>query len=328
MLYQRTRDNPIIAGGPQQNKKLKFFRRIKMKKIIFTAFAVALLTLTVPSLADISVDLIADGGDTRFDAGDVEVTSDGTTLTIRITVNQAVDPWELVESHVHVAETAGQVPQKNGNPRPGKFDFHDDDPEATTVTATVHEYTIPYSLAESESVVVAVHAAIEWLEVTPDPDGTGPEPDPPDILHEETGWAEGTDFPGKNWAMYIEGELACEWDLTGVWELRFVYGSNYDHDMTVTVHDVWGDGSFVGTGGYPAGGSYSITWTVDGSVSDDAVEFTITYDPPSTYEVDAVGTIAGDGTMGGTWSSNIGQSGNWMSISGAAMQTCTLQLLP
>ena len=170
-----------------------------MKKTLIAALAFVFMMM-IGTASAIEVDLIADGGSfaTAFDAGDVEVTSDGTNLTVTITVNQAVNPWELVESHVHVAADAADVPQKNGNPRPGKFDYADSDPEATTVTPTVHEYEIPLgAIDDEEPFVVAVHVAIEWLD-----EGESAETFD-DTLYEESGWGEGPDFDGKNWAMYI-----------------------------------------------------------------------------------------------------------------------------
>jgi hypothetical protein len=298
-----------------------------MKNLI--TFAVALLTLSAPALADISVDLIADGGDTAFDAGDVDISYDGANIIVTITVDQSVDPWELVETHVHVAATAEEVPQKNGNPRPGQFDYCNLDAEATTVTPTVHEYEIPYDLDEDDDVVVAVHAAIEWLEIIPDPDGEGPLTEE-EILHEETGWGEGTAFYGKNWAMYIEGELACAWDLTGSWVWRFMYNgtSPYDHDMDVTIHQWETTGDFMGIGGYPAGGPYTKTWVVTGNVDGDNVDMLIEYDG-NGYWVDAEGTIAGDGTMSGTaCTSSQGCGHTWLTTSGEATRACTLQQLP
>jgi len=173
-----------------------------MKKTLLTVVALAWLTLSAPAWADISVDLIADGGEIGFDAGDVDISYDGANIIVTVT---SAAPWLLAETHVHVAASAALVPQKNGNPIPGKFDYDQED--ATTVTATEHVYTIPYVLVDGDSVVIAVHAAIEWLEIVgvPDDDPERPLDDPADILHEETGWGDGTDFLGKNWGMYIEG---------------------------------------------------------------------------------------------------------------------------
>ncbi len=178
-----------------------------MKKSMLAVAVFGLLTLSAPAWADITVDLIADGGDVGFDAGDVVVSYDGANIVVTITADQSVDPWVLAETHVHVAATAADVPQKNGNPTPGKFAYNQDSAEAEAVSATQHVYTIPYALVAGQSVVIAVHAAIEWLEIVGVPDDSVDRPldDPADILHEETGWGNGTDFDGKNWAMYIEG---------------------------------------------------------------------------------------------------------------------------
>lgn len=112
---------------------------------------------------------------------------------------------------------------------------------------------------------------------------------------------------------HMSGEYYNEWDITGDWVLEFDYlGSLYIHDMTVV------DNTFTGTGGYPAGGSYTTTWTVTGTVSGDDIEMKIEYDS-SSYYVDVVGTIAEDGTMSGTWS-NASQSGTWQSTSGVAIR--------
>lgn len=107
------------------------------------------------------------------------------------------------------------------------------------------------------------------------------------------------------------------WNVVGTWQLRFIYGGNYDHDMWITVQE---DGTFTGTGAYPADATtYSTTWTVSGTIvpKTGAITLHIEYDG-SSYEVDAVGTIDLTGAMSGTWESNIGQLGNWLSISGAA----------
>ncbi len=173
-----------------------------MKKSMLAVAAFGLLILSAPAWADITVDLIADGGDVGFDAGDVVVSYDGANIVVTIT---SAAPWLLAETHVDVAATAADVPQKNGNPTPGQFAYDEED--ATSVTDTVHVYTIPYTLAAGQSVVIAVHAAIEYVEIVGVPDDSLDRPldDPADILYEETGWGSGTDFDGKNWAMYIEG---------------------------------------------------------------------------------------------------------------------------
>jgi hypothetical protein len=104
------------------------------------------------------------------------------------------------------------------------------------------------------------------------------------------------------------------WDLTGDWVIRVYYGGNYDHDMTLTM-DSNGQ-AFTGTGGYPAGGPYSITETVTGVTAVSDVFWHSVYN--NGYFWDAVGTIAADRKMSGTWTSSAAQSGSWQSISGGA----------
>ena len=100
----------------------------------------------VPFLEDctpISVDLLA-GQD--IDAGQVDITCAGDQITITITME---NDWELVESHLHVADDASGVPQKNGNPKNGQFDFKGDD--------TVFQYVVTHS----GNGVVALHTIVQ-----------------------------------------------------------------------------------------------------------------------------------------------------------------------
>ena len=111
---------------------------------------------------------------------------------------------------------------------------------------------------------------------------------------------------------------ACSsaWSLLGTWKLRFVYGGNYDHDMTVIAQS---DGVLTGTGGYPAGGSHTHKWTMNGLVSGSLVTLNIAYQTGNPgYTLVASGTIAADGTMSGLWTSNASQSGTWSTLAGAA----------
>jgi hypothetical protein len=83
-----------------------------MKKIfilpILAAFMLVLFPLGV--LADTTVDLIADGGDpsTAITVGYVEVTDDGTDLTVKYVIT---DPdWCLEATHLDVQARPGQFP--------------------------------------------------------------------------------------------------------------------------------------------------------------------------------------------------------------------------
>jgi len=172
-----------------------------MKKTLLILVAVAVVQMAGPASA---VELIADGGDplTALDVGEVTVTNDATNLIVTITIDTG--DWEFLESHVHVAEAVGDIPQtKNGNAKPGKFDY--DESDATTADPTEHVYTIPLAdigdgVVPGDDIVVAVHTSIGYV----DDNGT---PDDPldDIEYEETAWGEGPEIAdGRDWAMYIE----------------------------------------------------------------------------------------------------------------------------
>ena len=176
-----------------------------MKKTLLAIIALALIAGTASA-----VDLIADGGDplTAIDVGEVTVTNDGTDLTVIFTIDTG--DWKFVETHLHVATDAADIPQtKKHNPKPGKFDYNQSD-AAINVDATEHVYTIPLAdigVGLGDDIVIAAHAAIEYVQVVGLPDDEDPEDPPadPDILYEESAWGEGHEFADdRNWAMYFE----------------------------------------------------------------------------------------------------------------------------
>ena len=120
---------------------------------------------------------------------------------------------------------------------------------------------------------------------------------------------------------------ACRVSLVGDWVISVDFnGRKYDHDMTVTAQDENGD--LFGTGAYPAGGLYSITWELaDSYVDDDFVALALDYDD-SNYLAILEGYIGANGAIGGTWTSyrvngdgdlnGPFQSGSWTTTSGKA----------
>jgi len=137
------------------------------------------------------VDLLAGQ---YIDAGDVTVENSEDSLGITL---ETTDNWYITESHVHVALTMEEIPQKNGNPQPGQFDYsHYWGTYPNSVQ--LDEYAIELEYEPGTTVYIAVHAALEQIvEDT--------------VFATETGWGEGPEFPGKNWAMYIMYEIQqCE----------------------------------------------------------------------------------------------------------------------
>lgn len=120
----------------------------------------------------------------HYVAGNVAVYNDGENL---IVVYTATGDWVLGETHLSLGNCDEEwVPTtRSGNPKIGKFD-----------------YTEPYSVSDQEVVYVipldglndnycfAAHAVVEG------PDGG------------ETAWAEGSEFSGKSWAMFVESSLS------------------------------------------------------------------------------------------------------------------------
>jgi hypothetical protein len=153
-------------------------------------------------------DLIADGRDLAINVGDVLVWNDRNTLYVKYVVTA---PWCLTETHLHVFLNDVEytdVPQKNGNPIPGKlFQIKedgnadagcdaDDSPE-TCLTAIT--YTIPLDWVPDIELFIAAHAVVQNDSVIIDGDVEPP------IYWTESAWADGEEFVvGKNWATYFE----------------------------------------------------------------------------------------------------------------------------
>jgi len=127
----------------------------------------------------------------QWDIGDVIVWRAGISLYVVYVVTEV--GCGLTETHLAVANTLSGIPQtKKGNPIPGQFDYHMDyDPPVTGFT-----YVVP---APSGPVLyVAAHAVVTCAS------------------GEETAWAAGLDFPGKNWATYFNYE-STSMGGSGVW---------------------------------------------------------------------------------------------------------------
>jgi len=134
--------------------------------------------------------------------------------------------------------------------------------------------------------------------------------------------------PNTTYTVYLakgyEPYVYTGWNVEGTWVLRLHYGaSTYDHDVVIEVQS---NGTFSGIGGYPTTGSpynYPYNETVTGTIDVMTGAITLHSDYESTYFYDAVGTIAPDGTMSGTWNGKNQPTYTWESISGHAVKTHT-----
>lgn len=122
-------------------------------------------------------------------------------------------------------------------------------------------------------------------------------------------------------ALPVGATTPPNWNVTGTYQW-LVLGT-YAHDMVITIQNP--DGTFSGTGGYPAGSSpYTADGqtpeTITGQVEGNTITFTTIYAGPYNpgYSVTVSGTIAADGSMSGTspW--------EWHTTSGNAVLLGTL----
>ena len=85
-------------------------------------------------------------------AGDVEVWSGDSDLHVKY---NTTDGWSLTETHLHIATTLAGIPQKNGNPIPGQFDYKTEHDRVLS-----YEYEIPLDAAVGDELCIAAHAVV------------------------------------------------------------------------------------------------------------------------------------------------------------------------
>ncbi len=122
-----------------------------------------------------------------IDSGSVTVRNDSGNLYVTYTTK---DGWALVETHLAVATSLSLIPQTpKGNPKNGLFPFK----RAYNPPVVSDEYVISldqYGYVEGTVLYIAAHAALVKIV-----NGA--------VVQSETGWGNGTGFPGNNWAMYF-----------------------------------------------------------------------------------------------------------------------------
>lgn len=114
------------------------------------------------------------------------------------------------------------------------------------------------------------------------------------------------------------------WSVVGSWSYTayvgsFPIGTAYTHDANISSQT---GGVLVGTGGSPAGGPYTKTWsltegTEDSTISGNDVQLVVNYDS-SSYQAIDIGIIQPDGSIIGTWTDSSNNSGIWISDIGSA----------
>jgi hypothetical protein len=121
-------------------------------------------------------------------AGTVSVYNDAANLYIRYTLTS---PWVMSDAHAAVATTLAGLPQtKTGNPIPGRFSYSATfDPEVTSYTFGV---PMAGNFTAGQVVFIAAHAGVQA---------------PRAYGGAQTGWGQGSDFPGSNWAMYLNYQV-------------------------------------------------------------------------------------------------------------------------
>ena len=118
------------------------------------------------------------------DVGDIEVSFSEGYVYVEYTTT---GDWYLYEAHVSIELDWQVIPQRNGNPVPGQFDYKDEFDNTQSYT-----FEIPWleKWDDADYFYIAGHCALEKV--------VGGE-----VVQEETGWGDGEDFPGSNWGMWF-----------------------------------------------------------------------------------------------------------------------------
>lgn len=142
-----------------------------------------------------------------WEVGNVLVVNDsgGETCVTLVLFQETLDAGYLMtEVHVDFATDVADIPQKNGNPIPGQFEYKFKFNPGEAVAG-------PYC-SDVEDEIIGAHAVVERPEISHVEDTT--------IVIDQTydkesAWGGSSDFPGKNWAYYIVyGALPLTYEFT------------------------------------------------------------------------------------------------------------------
>ncbi|MGB6371195.1 MAG: hypothetical protein WBF68_09250 [Atribacterota bacterium] len=193
-------------------------------------------------------DLIAGGGNPKsaIDVGDVLVWNDEDNLYVKYVITEG--GWCLTETHLHVATTLEGIPQKNGNPPPGKFEYsteHDPWPTEYIYEVDLGAWTsetllyiaahaVVVHVVEDECISVISDAGVKWLDL----DGITWYNAVPSHVH--SSWPA---FPGAIWIWRTEHtDVVYEYDNVPQYATDPKYGWLFKKQVTLpdTAFDILG----------------------------------------------------------------------------------------
>lgn len=92
--------------------------------------------------------------DQQHKVGELYIWKDNGHLCVKYNLD-----YDMSESHLHIATSLDGIPQENGNPIPGQFDYNEiHDPYITEYT-----YTMPWNQSwNNQELYIAAHAVI-WV---------------------------------------------------------------------------------------------------------------------------------------------------------------------
>nr|MBC8246087.1 hypothetical protein [Deltaproteobacteria bacterium] len=163
-----------------------------MKKVLL--FVAIALMLAVPSAqAETEVNLIADGRETAAVVGTVTISNTAAYLYVTFDIDTVNTAWEMTETHLGI--DGGIIKNRSGNPKVGKFTAGgypggvDHDPAVDAYTYTISLEDLGVNVGDT--IDIAAHTAIEYVEAIDEDDGYPDQPLVDDILHEESAWGDG-----------------------------------------------------------------------------------------------------------------------------------------
>lgn len=102
----------------------------------------------------LTVDLMAGQ---NIDVGEVQVWNDDQNLYVKYIVD--AEGWCLTETHLHVAMSMEEIPQKNGNPIPGQFEYKGEHECELEVTYTIDLSEKVWECGDE--LYIAAHAVVQ-----------------------------------------------------------------------------------------------------------------------------------------------------------------------